>query len=288
MKEPLTNVLLPDAPAIRPNLFPVVVRRATHSGPTGRVLFAATKVMMVNAGATTLKHQSGELKAVEGDVILLRPGHWYSGNPSGSVVTTTAYIDTAFLHEHARWIPKSAAPALFGSLDQCGSNPVAFRLSSGRLPRLDSAFRALLDSQQHEVSPLRSLSLVAGLLDELTQSDAAILVGDEALRRAVAILVEQFDQPWTLDALAVSVAMSRSQISRLFRKHLHISPAEFLRHERARRMADLLLSSGLSVEEAARQVGWLDASHASRTFRRVYRVSPQQYRRAHEQHSRAA
>jgi transcriptional regulator GlxA family with amidase domain len=85
-------------------------------------------------------------------------------------------------------------------------------------------------------------------------------------------------EPWTLDALADEVHLSRSQLMRAFDATLGTSPMTYLRQMRAERMARLLISTDLSIAEAARSVGWKNQFHASQCFHSHYGVSPTEYR----------
>lgn len=259
--------------------FPLYLRRETHRAVTERILHDVTKLILVNAGTTTLIYEAGELILREGDIVLLPPGCWYVGKPSSLVVTTTAYIDTTFLHEQAHWLDARDVPDLFSSTDV--RRPVPVHLPSAALSRLHDVFRVLLESQRRADPAFHRLSHVAQLLGILAQQNTVGPLEHDAVRRAMTALLEHLDAPWSIDALSQTVAMSPSQLSRLFRQHLQMGPAEFLRRERARRMAVLLLSSTDSVEAIARQVGLAGPSHASRTFREIHQLSPQQYRRAH-------
>lgn len=259
--------------------FPLYLRRETHLAATERILHDVTKLILVNTGTTTLIHETGELTLHEGSVALLPPGRWHAGQPSNLVVTTTAYIDTAFLHEQAHWLDAGDMPDLFTSADVC--RPVPVHLPSAALSRLHEVFRVLLESQQRADPAFHRLSHVAQLLGILAQQNTVGTLEHDAVRRAMTVLLEHLEAPWSIDALSQTVTMSPSQLSRLFRQHLQMGPAEFLRRERARRMAVLLLSSTDSVEAIARQVGLAGPSHASRTFREIHQLSPQQYRRAH-------
>jgi transcriptional regulator GlxA family with amidase domain len=73
-------------------------------------------------------------------------------------------------------------------------------------------------------------------------------------------------EKWTLDALADEVHLSRSQLIRAFDATVEISPMAYLRQMRVKRMARLLVSTDLSVGEAARSVGWRNQFHASQCF----------------------
>lgn len=53
----------------------------------------------------------------------------------------------------------------------------------------------------------------------------------------------------------------------------------YLRQMRVKRMARLLVSTDLSVAEAARSVGWRNQFHASQCFHAHYGISPTEYRR---------
>jgi AraC family L-rhamnose operon transcriptional activator RhaR len=53
----------------------------------------------------------------------------------------------------------------------------------------------------------------------------------------------------------------------------------YLHQMRVKRMARLLVSTDLSVGEAARSVGWRNQFHASQCFHAHYGVSPTEYRR---------
>ncbi|MGH3320155.1 MAG: helix-turn-helix domain-containing protein [Streptosporangiaceae bacterium] len=86
-------------------------------------------------------------------------------------------------------------------------------------------------------------------------------------------------EPWTLAALAKEVHLSRSQLARSFDATVGVSPMAYLRRMRVERMARLLVSTDLSVAEAARSVGWKNQFHASQCFHAHYGVSPTEYRR---------
>jgi len=96
---------------------------------------------------------------------------------------------------------------------------------------------------------------------------------------AVKVLRDRLTEPWTLDALAAEVHLSRSQLVRAFDAATGMSPMAYLRKMRAERMARLLASTDLSVAEAARSVGWKNQFHASQCFHAHHGISPTEYRR---------
>ena len=95
---------------------------------------------------------------------------------------------------------------------------------------------------------------------------------------AVRALDTRIADPWTLDALAEEVHLSRSQLARAFNATVGIGPMAYLRQMRVERMARLLISTDLSVAEAAKTVGWKNQFHASQCFHAQYGVSPTEYR----------
>jgi transcriptional regulator GlxA family with amidase domain len=96
---------------------------------------------------------------------------------------------------------------------------------------------------------------------------------------AVKVLRERIAEPWTLQALAEEVHLSRSQLVRAFDATVGMSPMAYLRQMRVERMARLLASTDLSVATAARSVGWRNQFHASQCFHAHYGISPTEYRR---------
>ena len=96
---------------------------------------------------------------------------------------------------------------------------------------------------------------------------------------AVGLLRTRLAEPWTLDALADEVHLSRSQLVRSFDATTGLSPMAFLRKMRVERMARLLATADLSVAEVARMVGWRNQFHASQCFHAAYGLSPTEYRR---------
>jgi AraC-like DNA-binding protein len=109
---------------------------------------------------------------------------------------------------------------------------------------------------------------------------------------AVRLLRERIAEPWTLDALADAdadadadaVHLSRSQLARSFAATVGTSPMAYLRQMRVERMARLLVSTDLSVAEAARSVGWRNQFHASQCFHADWGLRPLSAEGGNEQH----
>ena len=101
--------------------------------------------------------------------MLLPPGRWYAGEPAGLVITTTAYIDTAFLEEQERWITQSSAPAPLVLSDSHRSDPTVLDVPSTVFPHVIASLQRLIDGERHHLPTLRRLSLAVDLLDILTR-----------------------------------------------------------------------------------------------------------------------
>jgi AraC-like DNA-binding protein/mannose-6-phosphate isomerase-like protein (cupin superfamily) len=91
-------------------------------------------------------------------------------------------------------------------------------------------------------------------------------------------------QRWDSDSMAGLMRVSPSQIRRLFRKHLRISPHQWLLRERLTKAQTLISDSGLSIAQIAHACGFCDVYHFSREFKRSVGASPAAWRRREQGH----
>jgi transcriptional regulator GlxA family with amidase domain len=102
---------------------------------------------------------------------------------------------------------------------------------------------------------------------------------DDARVKAALILMEQkLDREMSLDGLAASVGLSRRQLERLFNEKAGMSPGQAYNKIRMERARKLLMQTSSPMIEIALDVGFGDASHFTRCFKRVWGQTPTQVR----------
>ena len=93
-------------------------------------------------------------------------------------------------------------------------------------------------------------------------------------------IYEHFDEPLTLDEIAASGNISRSQCSKLFKQYSGMSPITFLNHHRLEVSRDMLRSTDESIANIALACGFSDQSYFNRLFLREYACTPLEYRKS--------
>lgn len=105
-------------------------------------------------------------------------------------------------------------------------------------------------------------------------------VSPDAVRRVQRAreLLENPDSPHLLvEEIAQTVSWSGDHLRRMCRAVLGASPGEIQSAARVRRAQELLRYGGLSVGEIARRVGFEDASHFTRVFRKATGHAPREW-----------
>jgi AraC family transcriptional regulator of arabinose operon len=75
------------------------------------------------------------------------------------------------------------------------------------------------------------------------------------------------------------IGFTRSYFSTLFRRHMGISPQEYLMRYRMEQACRLLRDTALSVQEIGERVGYQEPLNFSRSFKRSVGLSPTEYRK---------
>lgn len=104
----------------------------------------------------------------------------------------------------------------------------------------------------------------------------------ETLRRCQQILDTRFATLHGLDDLAAAAGVAPSHLCRLFRRFQQGSPHAALVRRKLDHAAELLATRPALVKEVAAAVGYSDALHFSRVFRRHFGCSPREF----QQHGR--
>ena len=99
------------------------------------------------------------------------------------------------------------------------------------------------------------------------------------IQKVLDFIAANLDRELTLDQLAEFARLSRSRLHYLFRNELGMTATQYVRLRRLERARDLLNATSLSVKEIRACVGLNDRSHFAREFKKVYGVTPSQFRK---------
>jgi AraC-like DNA-binding protein len=103
---------------------------------------------------------------------------------------------------------------------------------------------------------------------------------DPQVGRALSLIHESPEQPWTVAGLAKEVGLSRAAFSRRFGELVGEPPLKYLTRWRMSLAARILKTTGESVDAIATQVGYDSSTAFGKAFHRHLRVSPGRYRSA--------
>lgn len=81
-----------------------------------------------------------------------------------------------------------------------------------------------------------------------------------------------------LSSMANSFGFSLSWLTKLFIKHVQITPSKYIKEYRMNIAKQLLRDSDMTISMISQQTGFLDQFHFSKTFKQVTGISPSEYR----------
>ena len=202
---------------------------------------------------------------------------------SGALVLAAAGVldgHTATTH----WSRESAArrfPGVMWDLDRIYVASGRIFTSAGVTTGIDLALEMIRNDCGNGAALTVARELVVQLRRTGGQSQYAMhLAGQFAQEGGLGQLIETViadpSRAWTLDDLAVEAGMNRRTLSRAFRRHLSMPPAQFVERVRVDH-ARGLLEDARPLKQVATQSGFGDVQRMRRAFQRRFGLSMAQY-----------
>ena len=155
-------------------------------------------------------------------------------------------------------------------------------------PRDPGHYTELLDRITKELgdpSPMGELTVNLLITRLLTEAIEEYYGGEPSLkqypawvREAADVLSERCAEELRVSELAARFYMEQSSFTRRFKSHTGKTPKEYQINCRMERAVTLLLGSDLSLSEIAARCGFASHSFFTKTFKRLYGITPTAYR----------
>lgn len=103
-------------------------------------------------------------------------------------------------------------------------------------------------------------------------------LADLRVQKVLLFMEENYQRDLSLERMASVVHLSIWHLCHLFKSETGETPARHLKMIRLRRASVLLENRELSIKEVMNKVGLGDQSHFAKDFKRVYGLTPSQFR----------
>ena len=108
---------------------------------------------------------------------------------------------------------------------------------------------------------------------------ARVQRGNYAVECAKAYITRHLSEPLRLEEIAGEIMLSPSYLSNLFRKETGETISEYILRLRMEKAKRLLRTTNMNLSEIAANIGYADAKHFSKVFRKTTGAKPQEYRK---------
>ena len=98
----------------------------------------------------------------------------------------------------------------------------------------------------------------------------------DRIKSAVSYINDNYQNKLSLEEIALSCNLSKSEFCRYFKRMMHRTPFDYVTDLRVRKSTELL-DKGTSVTEAAMSSGFFDSSYYTKTFKRYMGCTPREY-----------
>ena len=112
----------------------------------------------------------------------------------------------------------------------------------------------------------------------ITQISKSNNLRDFYIKEALSFIEQNFQNDITVEEIAACCGLNRSYFGKIFHEVLGKSPQEFLISYRMTKATELLKLTSLSIAEVGSAVGYSNQLHFSRAFKKIYEISPRQWR----------
>ncbi len=242
---------------------------------TGTIL-KALELNVITGGSANARLDDEPHQTRPGNAYLYHPGQKYDGgqsDPNGG-----SYI--------CRWVK-----FLWDGWDAKGSTGLSLPRITPMTPEVQqkvcSAFDILLELHAAgrpgwEIGAVGELLSMLGTLTEASSQvassgDAPI---DRRLSKACTYMEQNLKKRIKIGDIAASANLAEDYFSRLFRKHMGVSPLQHLIRLRLQEGRRLMAGQpGLTVRQVSAAAGFDDPRHFAHLFRKHYSMTPDQFRR---------
>ncbi len=99
------------------------------------------------------------------------------------------------------------------------------------------------------------------------------------LSKITRVMANNIEEPQSIEGIASRFGLTQRKLEGLFKQNLNTLPATYYLNLRMEHAREYLFYSGMSIKEIGVACGFSSASTFCRAFRKIYQLSPRQYRR---------
>lgn len=124
-------------------------------------------------------------------------------------------------------------------------------------------------------------SLILILSRNITEEiDGMTIIREKRIRNMMAFIRNNYDKQISVESIAASAGISKSECFRCFSLIANISPSEYLTQYRMRQATQMLLELDISINEISTKCGFKNNSYFTKSFKNIYQMTPSEWRKA--------
>lgn len=239
-------------------------------GRLGPRLQTNLQLVIVHSGQMDVEVDNGRFLVEENNVMLLLPGHTERFAFSQTQETWHSWVQATIdpfsniVQQYITDLPRPilVSPVLRNLMSE------ALKLKHARLPTREPILKTIATYMFWQYLGEAELLLEKG------EGKSA----SRTVEKARDFMHRNLDNDLYLETIAQAANISRSQLTRLFKTELNITPIAYLWQQRVKLGVDMLRNTGLPVGTIADRCGFKNHYHFSRSVRQATQMSPRKLR----------